>query len=72
MELVSAEYARCIRYHFRSRDTLIMGMNRLIVAIFLCLFGIIVVLPVSMGNNPFMRSPGRYLVSIAMTLIYSV
>jgi hypothetical protein len=45
---------------------------RLVIAVFLSCFGIIMIVPLSIGNNPHVRSPRRLIVAIVFTLLYTM
>jgi len=46
--------------------------DRFILAVFLSLFGLITIVPLSIGNNPNKREPRRFLLSLIVTAAYTV
>jgi hypothetical protein len=45
---------------------------RLVIAFFLSCFGVLIIVPLSLGNNPHVRSPRRLIIAIAFTLLYTM
>jgi hypothetical protein len=46
--------------------------RRFMVAIFLGAFGIVTIVPLSLGNNPNSHGPKRHAIALLVTLLYSV
>ena len=46
--------------------------QRFMVAIFLSIFGVITIVPLSLGNNPNSHGPKQLAVALLMTLLYSL